>query len=338
MTSGSVLTILLNYRTAEMTLRAAEAALAAMDGLPGGIVIVDNDSRDGSFELLSKEAAERGWTADGRLRVLPSGRNGGFGAGMNFGMKTGLPDGSAPDFYYLLNSDAFPEAGTIRTLRDFLADHPGAGLAGSYVHGEDGTPHRTAFRFPSIAGEFEAAVRFGPVTRLLRPWIVAMEIPQGEMQVDWTAGASLMIRREVIAETGGFDEAFFLYYEETDLCRRAARAGWRTHYVPESRIAHIGSVSTGMKAWARTPGYFFDSRLRYFAKTHGIAYAGAATLARLSGGLLWQARRLLQGKPALDPPHYLGDLLAHSLRAPFRRSTPPHSETRCPDPVPEEQK
>jgi len=338
MASGSVLTILLNYRTPAMTLRAAEAALAAMEDLPGELVIVDNDSRDGSFEALTEAAAARGWHDSGRVRVLASGRNGGFGAGMNFGIAAGLSDGSAPDYYYLLNSDAFPEAGTIRILRDFLASRPGAGLAGSYVHGEDGTPHRTAFRFPSIAGEFEASVRFGPVTRLLRPWIVAMEIPPEETQVDWTAGASLMIRREVIEETGGFDESFFLYFEETDLCRRAARSGWRTHYVPRSRIAHIGSVSTGMKAWARTPGYYFDSRLHYFTKSHGPAYAAAATLARLAGGLIWQARRLLQGKPALDPPQYLGDLLAHSLRAPFRRRAAPTSETRCPDPVPEEQK
>lgn len=338
MASGSVLTILLNYRTAAMTLRAAETALAAMEELPGEIVIVDNDSRDGSFEALTGAAAARGWIASGRLRVLASGRNGGFGAGMNFGMAAGLSDGSAPDYYYLLNSDAFPEAGTIRILRDFLARRPGAGLAGSYVHGEDGTPHCTAFRFPTIAGEFEGAVRFGPVSRLLRPWIVAMEIPQDEVQVDWTAGASLMIRREVIEETGGFDETFFLYFEETDLCRRAARAGWRTHYVPQSRIAHIGSVSTGMKAWTRTPDYFFDSRLHYFTKAHGPAYAAAATLARLAGGLIWQARRRLQGKPALDPPRFLQDLAAHALRAPFRRRQMQISETRCPDPVPEEQK
>lgn len=338
MENGSVLTVLLNYRTPAMTLRAAEAALAAMAGLPGEIVIVDNDSRDGSFEALTAAAAERGWSTDGRLRVLSSGRNGGFGAGMNFGMNAGFSDGSTPDYFYLLNSDAFPAKDTIRILRDFLADRPGAGLAGSYVHGEDGTPHQTAFRFPSIAGEFEAAVRFGPVSRLLKPWIVAMDIPQDEVQVDWTAGASLMIRRGAIEATGGFDEGFFLYFEETDLCRRAAKAGWRTHYVPQSSIAHIGSASTGMKGWDRTPGYFLDSRLHYFTKSHGPAYAAAATLARLAGGVLWQARRLLQGKPALDPPHFNGDLLAHSLRAPFRRRTAPYTETRCPDPVPEEQK
>lgn len=339
MTSGSVLTVILNYRTAGMTLRSAEAALMAMQDLPGEVIIVDNGSGDGSFEVLSAAARDRGWSASGRLRVVSSGRNGGFGAGMNFGMNAGLSDGSAADYYYLLNSDAFPEKDTIRILRDFLADHPGAGLAGSFVQDEDGKPYHTACRFPSVISEFEAMIRLGPLKRLLTPWVVSMDpLPGTETQVDWTEGSSLMIRREALEATGGFDETFFLYFEEIDLCRRAARAGWRTHYVPQSRIAHIGAASTGKGGWSRTPRFFLDSRNYYFTKNHGRAYAAAADLAHLTGGMIWQARRLLQGKPALDPPYYLRDILSHGLRALLRRRAAPHSETRCPDPVPEEQK
>ena len=140
---------------------------------------------------------------------------------MNLGMLAGLPDGSQPDFYYLLNSDAFPEPKAIQHLQDFLVANPGAGLVGSFVRGVDGTPHATAFRFPSIAGEFESAARTGVISRLLRRFIIALPMPKTERQVDWTAGASLMIRRQVIEDIGGFDESFFLYFEETDLCRRA---------------------------------------------------------------------------------------------------------------------
>jgi GT2 family glycosyltransferase len=206
------------------------------------------------------------------------------------------------------------------------------------VRGTDGAPHRTAFRFPSIAGEFEASVRTGIFTRLLKPWVVTMELPQAEVQVDWTAGASLMIRREAIEAAGGFDEAFFLYFEETDLCRRAARAGWRTHYVPASEVAHIGSASTGMKGWQRTPQYWFDSRLHYFVKNHGRAYAAAATLARISGSLIYGLRRLIQNKPQADPPYFLRDLCLHSLRAVFAPRRLPPSDTRLPSPLAKEQK
>ena len=258
--------------------------------------------------------------------MIASDHNGGFGAGMNIGFGTPLSDGTLPDYYYLLNSDAFPEPGAVQVLRDFLSANSGAGMVGSYIRGVDGEPHCTAFRFPSIAGEFEGSVRTGFVSRLLKASIVPMGIPKQETQVDWTAGASLMIRRKMIEEIGGFDERFFLYYEETDLCHRAAQAGWRTHYLPASEVAHIGSASTGMKTWARTPQYWFDSRLYYFTKTHGRAYAVLATLARITGASIWQVRCLFQTKPQADPTGFLGDLISHSLRATARRCPEPRRD------------
>lgn len=311
-----LLTVLLNWRSAEMTLQAAEAALTALQGIEGALVIVDNDSQDGSFEALSDSVRDRGWDkGPQQVRVLQSGRNGGFGAGNNHGIRAGLPDGSRPDYVYILNSDAFPAQGAIRALLDHLVTHPATGFAGSFIHGTDGTPHRTAFRFPSIASEFEGQVRFGPVSRLLRRFVVAQVIPKATTRVDWLAGASMMMRWRVLEEVGLFDETFFLYFEETDLCRRAARAGWPTDYVVESRVAHIGSASTGMKSWDRIPGFWLDSRLHYFVKTHGAAYATAATLSLLAGGMMWRARLMIQRKDRGDPPHYLRDLAAHDVRA-----------------------
>lgn len=319
MSSATVLTVILNYRTPDLTISACEAAMREMQGLPGEIVVVDNASGDGSFEKLSKAASDYGWLASGKLRLVQSGRNGGFGAGMNVGMTAGLSNGAAPDFYYLLNSDAWPDPGCIRGLRDFLLETPDAGLAASAVRGIDDDPHRTAFRFPTAAGEFEAAARTGPLSRLLRARIIAPPLPARRTRVDWASGASLMIRREVIAATGGFDERFFLYFEETDLCHRAQAEGWSTHYLPDVGVVHIGSASTGMKSWNRTPQYWFDSRLHYYLKTHGRAYAAGATLALVAGAMIWRLRRLLQAKPQADPDRFLSDLVTHSLRAALGR-------------------
>ncbi len=316
MTDPTILTLIVNYRTPELTLKATEAALLEMEGLRGEVLIIDNDSGDGSFARLTEEAGARGWTAQGRLRVVDAGRNGGFGAGMNFGIRTGLSTGETADFYYLLNSDAWPEPGAIRQLRDALSAHPEAGMAGSFVRGEDGAAHRTAFRFPTIAGEFEMAARVGPISRLLKRAIVAMPIPSATTRVDWTAGASLMIRAETLEEIGLFDETFFLYFEETDLCLRAARAGWGTLFVPNSVVVHKGSASTGMKEWARTPAYWFDSRRHYFTKNHGRLYATAATLSRAAGQVIWQLRCIVSGRPKADPDRFLRDLMTHSFRAP----------------------
>lgn len=310
-----VLTVILNWRTPEMTLQSAEAALREMEGIAGAITIVDNDSGDGSFEAMTAAVAARGWS---RVRVLQSGHNGGFGAGNNFGIRAGLPGGVRPDFVYVLNSDAFPDSGAIAALLAHLQTHPEAGFAGSYIHGPEGEPHLTTFRFPSVASELEGAMRFGPVSRLLRSRAVPVPIPDRTTRVDWLAGASLMMRMEALDRIGLFDEGFFLYFEETDLCLRLARAGSEVHFVRDSRVTHVGSASTGMKEWRRVPDYWFDSRWRYFAKNHGRARAAAATLAHLAGGLFHRLRVRVAGGQVADPPQFLRTLVRHDLRAVLR--------------------
>ncbi len=322
MPEPTILTIVLNYRTPEMAIKATSAALREMQGIAGEIIIVDNASGDDSCALISAAIQRNGWGTNGRVTLKQSTRNGGFGAGNNIGIRQGLSTGEAPDFYYILNSDAWPEPGAIRELLKVMQNDKRAGIAGSFIRGTDGVPHKTAFRFPSIAGEFEGAARTGVVSRLLKNSIVPLPIPAELSRVDWVAGASVLMRRNMLEQIGLFDETFFLYFEETDLCRRAALAGWHTLYVPTSEVVHVGSVSTGMKTWARTPGYWFDSRRHYFIKNHGRAYAAGATMARIAGATLWRLRVALSGKPLGDPPHFLRDLTLHALCGMLRRKPP----------------
>lgn len=313
-----LLVVSLNYRTAEMTLRSVRAALVAMRGIDAELVIVDNDSGDGSYEHLTQAVATQDWAQGQPIRVIQSGHNGGFGAGNNVGIRAGLSDGSAPEYVYLLNSDAFPASDAIRRLYDHLETHPEAGFAGSYIHGEEGDAHVTAFRFPSVWSELEGSVRFGPVSRLLGHKSVPIGVPEATQRVDWLAGASIMMRQSVLDRIGLFDERFFLYFEETDLCLRAARAGYETHYVRDSEVAHIGSVSTGMKRWTRIPGFWLDSRWHYFSTNHGRGYAALATAMHALGGAIWRLRVVVQGKTSADPPGFLRDLIVHDLKALFR--------------------
>lgn len=316
-----LLTVILNWRTPEVTLRAAEAAAREMAGLNGRIVIVDNDSGDGSFEALTAGIAAADWAED-RVEVIQSGRNGGFGAGNNFGIRHGTTEGF--DYVYILNSDAFPDPGSVQLLLAHLTLNPDVGIAGSFIHGEDGAPHVTAFRFPTVWGELEGAARLGVISRLLTNHVVPLPIPEETTRVDWLAGASMMIRREVLEDIGLFDETFFLYFEETDLCLRANKAGWPTDYVRASEVTHIGSVSTGMKTWQRMPQYWFDSRLHYFRKNHGGALA--PTLAHVAGSLIWKLRRLVGRKPQRDPNWFLRDLMSHYLRTTLNRTTRERSD------------
>ncbi len=314
MSDPRILTIVLNYKTADMTLKAAAAARVAMAGLPGEIVIVDNDSQDGSFEAMTADVTAQGWTD---TRVIQSGRNGGYGAGNNVGIRAGMADGSRPDYVYILNSDAFPKPDAIRVLYDHLNTTPSTGFAGSYIEGEDEVQHLTTFRFPSIWSELEGAIKFGPVSRLLKSHHVPRELSQ-TARVDWLAGASVMMRQDVLDEIGLFDETFFLYFEETDLCLRAAKAGHQVMFLAGSVVTHLGSVSTGLKEWIRVPDYWFDSRLHYFTKNHGRVYAACATLLHLVGGGLHLMRCKLTGKSHDGAPHFLRTMARHDAASLFK--------------------
>lgn len=315
MSSPTVLSIILNYKTPEMTVQSLETAMIAMKGISGEIIIVDNDSQDGSFEAISTAVKDNHWDQNNRVRVIQSGHNGGFGAGNNVGIRAGLSDGTKPDYIYILNSDAFPAKDAIAQLLKHMQDNPQTGFSGSYIHGQDNSPHITTFRFPSLLSELESTMRFGPISRMLHKHIVPMPMPTKTCKVDWLAGASMMMRQSVLDEIGLFDEMFFLYFEETDLCKRAQNAGWPTVYVHDSKVTHIGSASTGLKNCTRTPQYWFDSRLYYFTKNHGRSYAVTATLAHILGGTFHRLRCLLQRKPNDCAFHFLRDLTGHALKS-----------------------
>jgi N-acetylglucosaminyl-diphospho-decaprenol L-rhamnosyltransferase len=314
-----LLTVVVNYKTPEMTLDSIAATLRELQHIAGEwkITVVDNDSQDGSFEKLCEavaahqQANKPGWEL---VEVIASSHNGGYGAGNNVAILRALHSDDPPEYIYALNSDAYPAEYAIKHLIDYLDRHPQVGIVGSYIHGDDGQPHTTAFRFPSICSEFEGSIRLGVVSRLLKNHIVPLGVPECTRQVDWVAGASMMIRRRVIEEAGLFDETFFLYFEETDLCRRALLTGWATVYVRESTVRHIGSATTGMKRWKKIPEYWFDSRRHYFVKNHGSVYFWTATSARLLGEGLWQLRRRIQGKEENGPSGQIWQLVRHSFK------------------------
>jgi GT2 family glycosyltransferase len=302
-------TILINYKTPLMTLDSLATLMRELEGRHDVCVtVVDNASRDGSVQLLTSAIERHGWID--RVTVVETERNGGFAYGVNFGINA-LPADQRPDFVFLLNSDAFPGPSSIDVLLEFLIQNPRVGIAGSYIHGPDGETHTTAFRFPSVLGELEGAMRLGPVTRLLaRHRLPIQPVPTQDSRVDWLAGASMLIRAELFDEVGPFDDRFFLYYEETDFCRRALAAGWETWYVPKSRVMHIGSVSTGMKRGdERMPSYWFESRAHYFRKNHGAATLWMANAVWVLAFASWRIRRAIQRKEDTDRPRMLGDFV-----------------------------
>jgi N-acetylglucosaminyl-diphospho-decaprenol L-rhamnosyltransferase len=315
----SLLIVVVNYKTAAYTRKCLRALEPEVAGLPGSrVVVVDNASGDGAE--LDAAIRENGWEDWVSLDVAEA--NGGQAYGWNRPIRRALGSDEAPAYVLLLDPDTEVRPGALRTLVGFLETHPDVGIAGCGFENLDGSDWPLAFRFFSIASELDDGLRLGLVSRLLKNQVLARTMAQDvEARVDWVSGACMMVRRAVFEDVGLTDEGYFAYFEETDFCLRAHRAGWPIWYVPQSRVMHIRGQSTGIAAPDRKPGrrpaYWFESRRRYFLKNHGLFYALAADLAFGLGYSLFRVRRAIQRKPDTDPPHFLRDFWAHSVL--FRR-------------------
>ena len=311
----TMLAIIVNYRTGPLVVECLASLENEVREMPGlQVVVVDNDSGDDSVPLIDSAIRMEGW--GGWAELLASPVNGGFASGNNHAIRRALAGRNPPDLVWLVNPDTVIRPGAARTLAAFMRDRPKAGIAGSALQSADGTPWPYAFRFPTILGETERGARLGLVSRLLSSHAIGRTMGQETTRVDWVSGASMVIRRAVFDDAGLMDEGYFLYYEETDFCLQARRAGWECWYVPQAVVLHISGQSTGVTAATtepkRIPRYWFESRRRYFLKNHGRAYAIAADLGWAGMHMLWQVRRLAMLRRNPDPPRMLGDFLRNS--------------------------
>lgn len=314
----NLLVVILNYRSAELTIGCLRALAPQVRAMPGvHVVVTDNASGDGSLELIGGTIETEGWT--GWAELMPLERNGGFAFGNNAAIRPALEraEPPPPEFVLLLNPDTIPRRGALQELVDFMRAQPSIGIGGSCLEYLDGTQHDSRYRFPSIWSEIETGLRLGIVSRMLARHILAPALVTEAHPIDWVAGASMIIRREVFDSVGLFDEGYFLYFEETDFCRRARIAGWPCWYVPASRVVHLVGRSSGLtnllEPARRRPLYWFESRRRYFVKNHGRLYAWVADVAWAVSFGLWRIRRRIQGKPDQDPPHLLSDFVRFSF-------------------------
>lgn len=322
-----IVVIIVNYCTVGLVVDCLRSLCEQRTEFPGmTVVVADNASPDGSGREIAQAIEANGWADWARLLPMP--RNGGFGYANNAVINEYLNTPQAPRYFWLLNSDTVVRPGAISALAAFMEQHPTVGIAGSRLEEPDGTAQHSAFRFPTIAAEFEASIRLGLITKLLDRWRVAPPIAAENTQYDWLSGASLLIRTETLRQAGLFDETYFLYYEEVDLCMRAGRQGWSCWYVPASRVVHLVGMSTGVTKRASRPRrrapYWFQSRRYYFVKHYGRVYASIADLALAAGSFLGLLRAGIQGRPSLHPEHFLYDLARHSAtlklpRAPEQR-------------------
>lgn len=276
------------------------------------VVVVDNASGDGSFDKISTLVKERQW--QNWVTVIDAGKNGGYSFGNNIAFRHLLEQRC--NLIWLLNPDTRPLPGAARALVECLESDPQIGIVGSRLEDHDGTPQVSAFNFPTPLAELINTAKIGLLGRLLPRAVIPRPVSPVKEGVDWVAGASMMMKAEVIRRVGMMDENYFLYFEEVDFCRAATAAGFRIVYEPASRVIHHVGASTGIsdmrKQAPRRPTYWFESRQRYFQKNFGFPATLLADLFWVIAYSSLRARAKLQKKNLLDPPHFIKDFLRNS--------------------------
>jgi GT2 family glycosyltransferase len=285
--------VIVHYRSPELTNACLRALPAASGTVDLETIVIDNGSGDLSADEIVPQDAET------RLVSLPENR--GFAAGVN----AGFAQSTAP-IVVLLNPDTLPEPGSIALLVEHLRAGPAAGVAAPLLVNSDGTIQRSAHRrFPGLLTTF---LTFCAPCSYLVAWLPRHphELTEAESlrggPVEHVTGAALAVRRAAYADAGPFDEAFFLYLEETEWQRRVRRAGWRIDLVPTARVMHL-IQSGGDPADTPSPHYL-PSLYRYLdlqGVSAGRVDATLVAAASLSYAYFWVTGRLIpRRRPTTD--------------------------------------
>ena len=241
-------------------------------------IVVDNGSTDGTPDLIHREFP---W-----VRLLCDHGNLLFAGGNNYRFKH-----AAAPLIFMLNPDTVVRPGALRQLADFAAAHPEAGMIAPRLLNPDGTLQHNTFRFPDLKQAF-----FG-FFEMLAP----LDSPQNGRyrpddytrvrEVEHILGAALLFRRELYEQLPGMDEKFGIYFEETDWCYRARRAGWTLLYTPQATLTHLGAHSTS-KNPEKSSAQFYKSQSYFYRKNYGWPKYIALKCITLFGLLFWVARTL----------------------------------------------
>lgn len=307
--------IVVNRNTRDHLLRCLESIKSQLGDVRLEVVVVDCGSTDGSVTAV-KESAD--W-----VNLLELEDNPGYASAVNR-----AAEGAYSRYLLIMNSDVELVGGALRALTSYMEDRPVVGVCGPMLSNPDGSTQRSFNRsFPGLASALSYAIGAASVlemvyrVRWLRKCLASLFWrSSGPRDVSWLGGACLMVRRDVFDSMGGMDETFFLYCEDTDLCRRVARSGYVVSFVGEAEAIHHWNSSIGKLA---DRGFFYSlqSTLIYYRKHRPRTFAvvkslllvgiaarlGAVALARAfmchrdamlrRSWLYWEALELISGIP-----------------------------------------
>ena len=205
-------------------------------GLEWECVVVDNDSHDGTPELVEREAP---WA-----RLVRTGGNLGYARAVNRGFAE-----TSGTFVLVSNPDCVWHPGAIRALAAWLSAHPRSGIAAPRISNPDGSLEYSVRSYPGpfvlLFNRYSLLTRLWPGNPWTRRYLLSDWDHRTPRNVDWASGAALLVRRAAVAQVGGMDEAYFMFNEDVDWCRRMNLAGWSVDYVPAAGVVHHIGASQG---------------------------------------------------------------------------------------------
>jgi GT2 family glycosyltransferase len=230
------------------------------------IVIVDNNPDAGLYNVLREQFFD--------VKYVPMSRNMGFGAGMNAGIRA-----SKGRYVLIFNPDIVVAPGSLEAMTSFMDANPDVGVCGPKLKNPDGTLQHSCFRQPTVLLPIYRRTPVGMLNfakKVVDEYLMVNENHQETMDVDALIGAALFARREVLEEIGLFDERFFMYYEDTDLCRRFWEFGKRVVYYPKAEMVHYhrrASADGGLlrQLLSRFAWIHIHSALKYHKKYYGVS-------------------------------------------------------------------
>ncbi len=257
-----VAVVIVNFNAGAALAATLSSLVSGLDGIDWEAVVVDNDSSDGS------ERAAEG--TDPRVRLLRQSANAGFARGVN----AGIAATSAPHVLVLNPDCELTDAAAVR-LSTELDRHPKCAVIGPRILDPTGTLQQSARGDPTLlTGLFGRTTVWSrlfpslPVVRRNLAAEAALQSGRSSEVVDWVSGACMLARREALGSVGGFDERYFLYWEDADLCRRLRRLDWHVRYMPGAVVVHtVGRSSRTAHALANRE--FHRSAYRYYV-THVV--------------------------------------------------------------------
>ncbi len=250
----AVSVVIVSFNTRDLLLECL-ASLAAVR-VPLETIVVDNASTDGSASAVRTHAPS--------ARVIESGENLGFSRANNLGFRAA----QAP-FVLVLNSDAAVRPGAVETLLETLRSRPDAGIVGPRTVSPDGAIQVSFGPDLTPWNEWRQRRLVRGVERRVPSWLRrAEDLASQARETAWVSGSCLVARRDLLERLGGFDEAFFLYEEDVDLCVRARAAGYKVLFTPRAEIVHhLGRSIAAASERAREA--YRESHLHFYAKHNG---------------------------------------------------------------------